>query len=73
MAAFDPGKPDGSNQSLEIGLPNGGVPELGCLYEIPARCGRAVRVNKGQTLKIINPVGFQVCDFWIFNAEDLSE
>ncbi|WP_299951522.1 urea carboxylase-associated family protein [uncultured Ruegeria sp.] len=73
MTAFDPGKPDGANQSLEIGLPNGGSPELGRRYEIPARCGRAVKVQRGQSLKVINPVGFQVCDFWIFNTEDLNE
>ncbi len=73
MTAFDPGTPDGKNQSLEIGLPNGGTPELGRLYSISARCGRAVKVQKDQSLKVINPVGFQVCDFWIFNAEDLNE
>ncbi len=71
--AFDPGQPDGINQSMDLGLPNGGTPELGETYQIPARCGRAVRVKKGQVLTVTNPVGYQVCDFWIFNANDIEE
>ncbi|WP_170419620.1 DUF1989 domain-containing protein [Ruegeria atlantica] len=70
---FDPGQPDGTNQSLGLGLPNGGTPELGTIYDIPARCGRAVRVSKGQVLTVTNPAGYQVCDFWIFNADDIGE
>ncbi len=73
VSRFDPGEPDGTNKSLAIGLPNGGTPELGRTYEIPARCGRAVKVSKGQSLTITNPVGYQVCDFWIFNADDPDE
>ena len=70
---FDPGQPDGTNQSLDLGLPDGGTPELGTAYEIPARCGRAVRVKKGQVLTVSNPAGYQVCDFWIFSANDIEE
>jgi uncharacterized protein YcgI (DUF1989 family) len=70
---FDPGRPDGTNQSMEIGLPGGGRPELGKTYEIPPRCGMAVRVAAGQVLTVTNPAGFQVCDFWVFNALDLLE
>lgn len=70
---FDPGQPDGTNQSLGLGLPNGGTPKLGTTYDIPARCGRAVRVSKGQVLTVTNPAGYQVCDFWIFNADDIGE
>ncbi len=40
---------------------------------IPARRGRAVRLNRGQSLKITNTHGHQVVDFWAFSAEDLSE
>ena len=40
---------------------------------IPARRGKAVRVNKGQSVKVINTHGNQVVDFWAFNAGDLRE
>ncbi|MCP5082263.1 MAG: urea carboxylase-associated family protein [Alphaproteobacteria bacterium] len=43
------------------------------LIEIPARKGTAARLDKGQSIKIINTHGHQVVDFWAFNAEDLSE
>jgi len=35
---------------------------------IPARHGVAVRVARGRTLKVINTHGYQVVDFWAFNA-----
>jgi uncharacterized protein YcgI (DUF1989 family) len=40
--------------------------------ELPARQGRAVRVARGQALRIINTFGTQVVDFWAFDAKDLS-
>ena len=43
------------------------------LQTIPARRGKAVRVNKGQSVKVINTHGNQVVDFWAFNAGDLRE
>ena len=43
------------------------------IVEIPARKGKAVRVRKGQTVKVINTKGQQVVDTWAFNAEDLRE
>ena len=43
------------------------------LMTIPARRGRAVRVNKGQSIQIINTHGTQVVDTWCFSAEDFSE
>ncbi|RVU34229.1 urea carboxylase-associated family protein [Hwanghaeella grinnelliae] len=46
---------------------------MGELIEIPARGGKAVRVKKGQALKMINTHGHQVVDTWAFNAEDLTE
>ena len=40
---------------------------------LPARRGRAVRLRKGQALKIVNTHGQQVVDSWAFNADDLGE
>ena len=41
--------------------------------KIPARSGRAVRLQAGQSLKIINTHGHQVVDFWAFADPDVSE
>ncbi len=41
------------------------------VQELPARAGRAVKVARGQGLRIINTFGTQVVDFWAFNARDL--
>ena len=43
------------------------------VIEIPARNGKAARMRRGQTVKIINTKGQQVVDTWAFSAEDLSE
>jgi uncharacterized protein len=43
------------------------------ILNVPARCGRAVHLKAGQSLKIINTHGHQVVDFWAFNTEDMSE
>jgi uncharacterized protein YcgI (DUF1989 family) len=43
------------------------------MIEIPARSGKAVRVRKGQRIKVINTKGQQVVDTWAFNANDLHE
>jgi uncharacterized protein len=40
---------------------------------IPARRGKAARVAKGQTVRVINTHGEQVVDTWAFNAGDLHE
>jgi uncharacterized protein YcgI (DUF1989 family) len=45
----------------------------GEVITIPARRGRAARLNKGQSIKIINTHGQQVVDTWAFSAEDLHE
>ncbi|HXA36794.1 MAG TPA: urea carboxylase-associated family protein [Steroidobacteraceae bacterium] len=42
------------------------------IQEIPARQGRAVRVDGGQALQIINTFGHQVVDFWAFDARNLG-
>ena len=64
---FDPGKPDGTNDTLKIGISNDGKPSLDHFYKVPARCGIAVKLEKNQTIQIENRFGTQVCDFWAFN------
>ncbi len=43
------------------------------LITVPARRGKAARLDKGQTVKVINTHGLQVVDTWAFNADDLNE
>ena len=43
------------------------------MIEIPARQGKAVRIRKGQTVKVVNSKGQQVVDTWAFNARDMRE
>ena len=43
------------------------------MIEIPARSGKSTRLNRGETVKIINTTGQQVIDTWAFNASDLRE
>jgi uncharacterized protein len=40
---------------------------------LPARSGTAVRLARGQALKLVNTHGQQVVDAWAFNAHDLGE
>ncbi len=65
--------PCGHNPTLHNPLSGDGTPELGRLYDVPARQGRAVRVAKGQTIEVINTHGTQVCDFWAFSAVNPNE
>lgn len=67
------GTPCGHNATLHNPLSVDGTPELGRLYEVPARQGRAVRVAKSQTIEVINTHGTQVCDFWAFSAANPAE
>ena len=46
---------------------------MGELITVPARRGKAARLNAGQTIKVINTHGQQVVDTWAFNADDLNE
>ena len=73
MAGHDVSIPDGSNQSLKIAVSSDGVADIGRRITIPARCGIAIRLLKGQVLRIVNPSGHQVCDFFAFAAENLTE
>jgi uncharacterized protein YcgI (DUF1989 family) len=41
--------------------------------EIPARRGMGARVQRGQSIRVINTHGTQVVDTWAFNADDLAE
>jgi hypothetical protein len=43
------------------------------LFTIPARRGRAARLNRGQSIQIVNTHGAQVVDTWAFSSEDLNE
>ena len=43
------------------------------IITIPARRGKAARVPRGRSVKVINTHGQQVVDTWAFNAGDLSE
>ncbi len=70
---YDPGKPDGENQSNSSAISADGAAESGKRYHVPPRCGVAVNLKSGQTLVIENTHGNQVCDFWAFVADDLNE
>lgn len=41
---------------------------MSTVYTIPARRGKAARLNRGQAIKIMNPHGRQVVDTWAFVA-----
>jgi uncharacterized protein len=66
-------EPLGINDTMMSPISRDGTPEIGRLYDVPARQGRAVRVAKGQTIEIINTHGTQVCDTWAFNARNAAE
>lgn len=69
----DNSEPAGTNPCVNQPIAPEGIPEPGVTYEVPARQGRAVRLRKGQTLRIVNTHGTQVCDFWVFNATAINE
>lgn len=43
------------------------------LETLPARSGVAIRLARGEALRIVNTHGTQVVDTWAFNAADLGE
>lgn len=43
------------------------------LMKIPARQGKAVRLEKGQFVRVVNTHGSQVVDTWAFKADDFNE
>ncbi len=69
----DNGDAAGSNKTLTSPVSDDGRVEPGKLYTVPAREGRAIRLAKGQIVRVVNTHGWQVCDTWAFKADDLSE
>ena len=63
----------GTNATLDNPVSGDGTPVLGQRYTVPAREGRAVRVARGQTIRIVNTHGTQVCDTWAFSQSNLHE
>jgi uncharacterized protein len=43
------------------------------MIEIPARRGKAARLRRGETVRVINTTGQQVVDTWAFSDADLRE
>lgn len=70
---YRPHVPDGCNATINSNISETGIPIYGKIYRIPARCGVAVVVKDGDLLKIDNPSGYQVCDFWAFRLDDPNE
>lgn len=66
-------EPCGLNATVREPISADGTPEIGRVYQVPARMGRAVRVAKGQTIEIVNTHGTQVCDTWAFNDQNMAE
>ncbi len=73
MPMRDVAEPDGTNRSLDIAVSSDGRPEIGRVYKLEARCGVAVHLSARERLTIVNPSGHQVCDFFAFKADDMSE
>ena len=71
--APDNGDEDGVNATLTSPISADGRAEPGRRYAVPARCGRAVRLDRGQEIRIINTHGTQVCDTWAFSAAARNE
>ncbi|OAB55142.1 aminomethyltransferase [Phormidium willei BDU 130791] len=69
----DNGDADGQNATLHEPIAPDGRPRPGETYAVPARHGRAVRLHRGERLKIVNTHGTQVCDAWAFAAADPAE
>ncbi len=66
---YQAAQPDGSNPTAQNPISPDGTPQLNHDYLIPARQGRAVRLKRGQQLRITNPQGHQVCDFFAIAAD----
>jgi len=70
---YRPEIPDGENASLTSAISPDGRAEIGTTYRVPPRCGVAVRMAAGQSIRVINTHGTQVCDFWAFCDGNLLE
>ena len=69
----DNATPCGINPTLSSPISADGTPEIGRLYTIPARQGRAIRLVTGQSIRLINTHGTQVCDTWAFSAANRAD
>lgn len=65
---YDPARPDGTNDTLTAAISPDGAPVHGRDYTIPPRQGRAVRLRAGERIRVTNPEGSQVCDFFALMA-----
>ncbi len=63
----------GTNGTLTSPISADGTAKPGVRYTLPAREGKAVRLQAGQTIRIINTHGTQVCDTWAFRADNPAE
>ena len=63
-STYNAAVPDGTNATVTDAFSPDGRGEPGRRYVIPARQGRAVRLQQGDLLTIFNPHGNQVCDFF---------
>jgi len=70
---YAPDQADGRNATLDSAISPTGEAIVGTIYRVPPRCGIAVRVAAGQSLRVVNTHGTQVCDFWAFSADNLFE
>ena len=70
---YAPDQADGRNATLDSAISATGEATVGTIYRVPPRCGMAVRVAAGQSLRVVNTHGTQVCDFWAFSADNLFE
>ncbi len=73
IPAYEPSTPDGTNPTLVSPISSDGNGIPGERYLIPARQGRAVRLEKSQVLSVYNPKGNQVCDFFAIMENAPSE
>lgn len=63
-APHDPLARDGCNATLDTPVSPDGRVVPGIRHTVPAREGRAVSLNAGERLAILNEKGHQVCDFF---------
>jgi len=61
---YDIALPDGYNGTEKTPISSTGIPKHAQRYLIPAREGRAVRLQSGESVTITNEKGNQVCDFF---------
>lgn len=73
LSDADNGEPDGLNDTLTSPISPDGHPQRSRMYVVPARSARAVRLEPGQRLTVINTYGTQVCDMWAFHAQSMLE